>query len=300
MRKPSPVLGYSFVAAAAALWATSGTVSKHLFQSGVTPFHLVQLRTTIGALVLLFWLLMRRRDLLVIERRDIPYFVMLGLGLAAVQFTYLYAISRINVAAAILLQYQAPVMIALYSVLFARVRLKASTAVSLVGAALGCYLMVGAYDLNILSMSQVGVVAGLASAAAFAWYTVKSEHGMRSYTPWTVLSYALIVAALTWNILHRPLDAFSQHYADGAWWWIAFVGVFGTVLPFGLYNKGIEMVSSTRASITATLEPVIAGIISYLFLGESMEFLQVLGGGLVISSILVLQMWRGEQYSEES
>jgi drug/metabolite transporter (DMT)-like permease len=104
-----------------------------------------------------------------------------------------------------------------------------------------------------------------------------------------MLAYALIFAALAWNVVHPPLGAFLHSYPAGAWWWIAFVGVFGTVLPFGLYNKGISLISATRASITATLEPVIAGLIAYLFLGETMEIMQVIGAGSVIASILLLQ-----------
>lgn len=288
-RTTSPTLGYLCVAAAAALWAASGTVSKHLFQSGLSPYQLVQLRTTIGTAVILCWLVARSRATLKIDRKDLPHFFMLGLGLAAAQFTYLYAISRIAVAAAILLQYQAPVLIALHAAVFSRTKLTASTVAALIGAVAGCYLMVGAYNLDMLAMNRLGVLSGLASAAAFAWYTVRSERGMHRYPPATMLAYALIFAALVWNVVHPPLGAFLHSYPAGAWWWIAFVGVFGTVLPFGLYNKGISLISATRASITATLEPVIAGLIAYLFLGETMEIMQVIGAGLVIASILLLQ-----------
>jgi len=70
--------------------------------------------------------------------------------------------------------------------------------------------------------------------------------------------------------------------------------VFGTAIPFGLYFVGINYVRSTRASITATLEPISAGFIAYLFLGETLEPLQILGGALVISAIVMLQL-RSEQ-----
>lgn len=69
-----------------------------------------------------------------------------------------------------------------------------------------------------------------------------------------------------------------------------FVGTFGTILSFGLYNEGIKRISSTHASITATLEPVMAGVIAYFFLGEIMEPWQIMGAGLVITSVVVLQI----------
>jgi drug/metabolite transporter (DMT)-like permease len=64
----------------------------------------------------------------------------------------------------------------------------------------------------------------------------------------------------------------------------------GTAIPFGLYFVGINYIRSTRASITATLEPISAGLIAYLFLGEILEPLQILGGVLVIAAIVLLQL----------
>jgi drug/metabolite transporter (DMT)-like permease len=64
----------------------------------------------------------------------------------------------------------------------------------------------------------------------------------------------------------------------------------GTAIPFGLYFVGINYIRSTRASITATLEPISAGFIAYLFLGEILEPLQILGGVLVIAAIVLLQL----------
>jgi len=271
----------------------SGPAAKYLFQGGMSPFELVQLRTTISAAILFAWLVVRKRALLSIARRDYLYFPMLGIMLATMQFTYLYSISRIQVAAAVLLQYQAPALIAAYAIFINRKRFSVVTFVSLFGAVMGCYLMVGAYNLNLLHLNRAGIISGLSSAIAFALYSVRSEYGMRTYSPWTVFFYALVFSAVIWNVLHPPFSAFHARYGASAWQWILFIGLFGTVLPFGLYNEGIKRIRSTRASITATLEPVMAGVIAYGFLGEVMEPWQVIGAGLVIVSILLLQI---EQY----
>lgn len=285
----SYLCGSLYVILAALFWALSGSASKFLFNSGVSPFQLVQMRTTVAATTLAL-LLIHRPGLLNIARKDLPYFMLLGIILAAVQSTYLFAISKIHVAAAILLQYQAPILIAAYTVLFTRKRLTFWTMTAIAGSVSGCYLMVGAYNLDILSMSRVGILSGLLSAVAFAWYSVKSEYGMHSYSPWTVVCYALVFAALVWNILQPPLGAFIKPYSAAEWGLIIFIGFFGTVLPFAFYNEGIRRIRSTHASITATLEPVAAGIIAYVFLNEVMEPLQVMGAVVVIASIILLQV----------
>ena len=283
--------GYLYVVMAALMWALSGSSAKFLFNSGITPFQLVQLRLTISTVLLFLYLLIRFSSLLKISRSDILYFILFGtVGMAGVQFTYLFAISKIEVAAAILLQYMAPSFIALYSVVIMREKLSRLTLTALIGSTFGCYLVVGAYNLEILSMNIVGIISGLLSAVTFAWYAIHGEYGMRRYNPWTVLFYALFVGAIVWNILHPPLEAFMHAYSRVQWIWILYIGVMGTLIPFGLFLEGINLIRSTRASITATLEPITAGIISYIFLNEILEIPQITGGVIVIASIILLQL----------
>ena len=138
-------------------------------------------------------------------------------------------------------------------------------------------------------MNREGIIGGLLAAVAFATYSLLSEYGMRKYNPWTVLFYAMLFAALIWNILHFPMEAFFHSHSLAGWWWILFIGVLGTILPFGFYFEGINLIRSTHASITATLEPITAGVLSFLFLKETMGPWQILGGVLVIASIILLQ-----------
>lgn len=290
-RALNPRRGYAYVILAALLRGVSGSSAKFLFNSGVTPYQVVQLRLTLAAVILLGWLAIRNPALLRIARRDIWYFTLFGaVGMGACQFTYLFAISKIKVAAAILLQYLAPSFIAVHAVVFARDRLSASTVLALAGATIGCYLVVGAYDLQLLSLNLVGVLSGILSAVTFAWYSIHGEYGMRRYNPWTVLFYALLFAALVWNILHPPLEAFFHRYSSVEWGWVLYIGILGTLLPFGLYLEGVNLIRSTRASITAILEPITAGVVSYVFLKETMAPLQIAGGLLVIGSIVLLQL----------
>jgi drug/metabolite transporter (DMT)-like permease len=286
--------GYLYVSLAAVLWATAGTAAKFLFNRGMSPYQLIQLRVTLAFCILLIWLSWRNRQLLKVDTRDLFYFSLLGiLGIGAAQFFYLFAISKIKVAAAILLHYTGPVFVACYAAIFRQQKLTARSVTALLGTVLGCFLVVGAYNLDLLSLNRSGIVGGLMAALAFATYTLLSEYGMRKYTPWTVLLYGLLFATLAWNVLHPPLKALFQFYDPAEWFWIGFISVCGTVLPFGLYFEGIQRIRSTHASITATLEPITAGVISALLLGEYLSPLQILGGVLVIASIIGLQ-WKNE------
>jgi len=285
-------IGYLFVSLAALLFAISGTSSKFLFNSGITPYQLIQLRTTLAFTGLLIWLSLRHSTLLKISIKDLPYFLVLGvLGIGSAQFFYLFAISKINVAAAILLHYTGPVFVALYVVCVQRQKIGFISVLAIFGTLIGCFFVVGAYNLQLLALNRIGIISGMLAAISFAIYSVLSEYGMRKYTPLTVLFYGMLFAALMWNVLHPPLEALLHRYSPIQWGWIFFIGIFGTIFPFGLYFEGIKRIQSTHASITATLEPISAGVIANIFLGEVMTLLQILGGFIVVVSIMILSRY---------
>lgn len=284
-------LGYLYVFLAAILFAISGTSAKYLFNDGVTATQLIQMRTTLAFAGLLIWLGLKNPQILKISTKNLFYFIALGvLGIGSAQYFYLLAISKINVAAAILLHYTGPVFVALYVVLVQRQKLSLNSGLAIFGTLAGCFLVVGAYNLQLFAMNRVGIIAGILAAGSFAIYSILSEYGMRIYSPWTVLLYGMLFAALMWNSLHPPLEAFFHRYSPFQWGLILFIGICGTIFPFGLYFEGVKRIKPTHASITATLEPISAGVIAAVFLGETMGILQIMGGLIVMGSIVILQL----------
>lgn len=292
--KSTSTIGYMSVIGAAILWASCGTAGKALFNAGMSPFTLVQTRVTMASLIMIVVLSLMKPSLLKIPLRDIVYFLMFGsVFMALMQLSYFMAISKIQVAQAILVQYLAPVLVAFYSMLFWRERMTYRKVLALVLSLAGCYLVVGGYSLRLLSMNRQGIIWALLSALAFASTTLLSEKGMQRHNPWTALTYALLFSALTLNTLQRPLLVLSGTYTLPQWAAILYIVVFGTLIPFGLYLVGVNYIRSTRTIITATLEPIAAALFAFLLLGERLSFLQILGGASVISAIILLQ-WERE------
>lgn len=287
------IKGYGCVILAALLWASSGTAGKALFAGGMTPFELVQIRVTLSAAFMAVAFGVFSPGVMKVRWKDLGYFLLLGgCGMALVQITYFYAISKIHVAAAILLQYMAPILIGLFSICFWKERLTLPKLTALFLAFGGCYLVVGGYNLRFLEMNRMGILVGLAGAVCFAGYSLLGERGMHRYGPWTVLFYAMAFGALTWHLVFSPFHYLVAGYNLSQWGWISYIALFGTVAPFGLYFMGINYIRSTRASITATLEPIAAGMMAFFLLGEAMELLQILGGVLVVGAIILLHLQR--------
>jgi drug/metabolite transporter (DMT)-like permease len=60
-------------------------------------------------------------------------------------------------------------------------------------------------------------------------------------------------------------------------------------VPFGAFLTALHHIPPTNATVTSTIEPVLAGIGAYLLFGKALGPLQLLGGGLVLAAILIIQ-----------
>jgi drug/metabolite transporter (DMT)-like permease len=139
-------------------------------------------------------------------------------------------------------------------------------------------------------MNRTGILSGLAASLFFTFYALYGEKGLKKYDPWTIVLYGFGFGAVLYGMLISPMKVLTGGHSLKVWLAFLYISIFSTLIPFGLYFKGMERLRATRASITATWEPVIAGLTAYFVLGEVLHPLQVLGGMGVIAAVILLQM----------
>jgi drug/metabolite transporter (DMT)-like permease len=232
----------------------------------------------------------RPRDLRV-PKKEMPFLAVFGVvGLAMVHYSYFKTISLTNVATAILLEYLAPVLVLLVGVTFMKHKftwlLPLGVALSVGGSA----LVVGAIGGQGLVVSPAGIGWGLLSAAFFAAYSLMGTVLMKRFSPYTALVWGLAFASVFWLIVLKPgvvLGAFSDPKAAAA---IVFIAVVSTIVPFTAFLIALRHIAPTNATVTSTVEPVLAGLGAYLLFGESLTVTQIVGGLMVIAAIAVIQL----------
>jgi drug/metabolite transporter (DMT)-like permease len=291
--RQSEIRGYLYILIGTTLWGVSSVVAKSLFNIGLPPAELVLIRLTLAAVTLTLILFFFDRKRMVISLKDIPYFLILGLvGVAGMQFTYYYTISKIHVGPAILLQYIQPVWVSLFAFFFQKEPLSKAKIAALLLAVMGCYFVVGGYQTDLLRLNKIGIVSGVLASFFFAFYALFGQKGLKKYDSWTLILYGFGFGAVLYWILFSPIKIITSGYSFKVWMAFLYIAIFSTLIPFGLYFKGIERIRATRASITATWEPVVAGFTAYIVLGEVLYPLQVLGGIGVIAAVILLQIGR--------
>lgn len=289
--------GYLAVTIAAMLWGIAGATAKYLFASReVPPFLLVQVRMGLSFVILALVLAAVAPRLLRLQRSDLGFFALWGvLGMALVQFTYLFTISETNVATAIFLQYLAPILTAVYAWVFERQRLGGLLVSCLTLAMGGSVLLIFGGTARLL-VSPLGLASGLASAGFMSFYTIYGSKRVGRLSPWTLLCYGLGFGFAFWLLVDsvlagagRPVAGLHLLSSGAMWAFFGYIAILATIVPFGLYLTGLRSISPTQATITGMLEPVVGGIAAYLALGESLRVAQVLGGALIVVAVILLQ-----------
>jgi drug/metabolite transporter (DMT)-like permease len=303
MVQPRPALGYAMVAVAATLFALNGTVSKVVLASGIGSGELTEVRCA-GALVgLALIAALTRPASLHIRVGELPLLVALGIGLALVQWSYFFAIHRLDIGIALLIQYIAPILVALWARFVFHEPVRRRIWVALVLSLAGLTLIVEIWHGG--RLSGPGVAACLVAAVTYAGYVLVAERGVRTRDPISLSAWGFFFATVFWTVAapwwNFPaarvgddvslLGNLSSHHLP-VWALMLWVVILGAILPFGLIVGALRHISATRAGITAMLEPVVAIMIAWAWLGESLASVQLSGAVLTLIGIGLAQTAR--------
>ena len=301
-----PAVGYALVLVAVSLWAVNGTVGKIIVDSGdISALRLAELRSTGAGLVLFVAVGLVRPATLSVSRREVGFLAVFGIGgLAFVHFLYFVAITHLDIGIALVIQYIAPVLVALWARFFVhepvRRRLWLALALALAGLSLVVELWSGT------ALDGVGVAASLAAACAYALYILMAERSLqRGRDVFSLLAWGFIFATAFWTIAqpwwsfpwsrltaHASLLGRLDHVTAPVWLLVGYVVMLGTVVPFVLMITALHHIPATRATVVAMAEPVLGGLVAYAWLEESLGPFQIAGGILVLAGIVLAQTAR--------
>jgi len=121
---------------------------------------------------------------------------------------------------------------------------------------------------------------GLVAGWTYALYYIYGKLQFERYGPVVLLAVALPVGALAL----APWVEFSPK-SVAAWGVLVELAVVSTYLAYRLYAAGLRRLEATRASLVATLEPVLASLLAFFWWGERFTLTGYLGAGLVVMAV---------------
>ena len=275
------------ILAAAALWGVIGLWNRRLLASGLSPTTIVTVRNLGGMLLLSAIFAVKDRNVFRVRREHLKYFFGTGV-ISVVLFTACYfSCQKIcSLAVASVLLYTAPSFVVILSAILWREPVTGKKLTALGLTLVGCACVCGVFSQD-LTVTGTGILLGLGAGFFYALYSIFGRYALAHYDSMTVTVWTFLFAGPASLVFLRPAELAAL--TPSAWLTAAGLVVFSTVLPYILYPKGLSQVESGRASIMASLEPVVASLAGVLVFGEPMGLLTAAGIALVLAGVIILR-----------
>jgi drug/metabolite transporter (DMT)-like permease len=300
--------GYLAAFGATLFLATTAIFIRYLTLNYQMPaLVLTYWRELFVALSLLAVLLFTQRDLIRVERRNLPMLIVYGFVLMLFNSTWALSVALNGAAVATVLAYSSAAFTALLGWLLLKESLDLPKVIAVLMSIAGLALVSNALDQALWALNAGGVLAGVLSGLSYALYSLMGRYSsQRGVNPWTSLLYIFAIGSvfmLAANLgIGRFLPGGARTPADMFWLGDAWVGwlvllvlaMVPTLMGFGLYNVSLHYLPSSVANLILTSEPIVTSVIAYFMFGEMLTPIQILGAALILSGVVLIRLTRKE------
>ncbi len=302
-------LGYALVLVGVVGFSINAGVSRIVLDNGIGAWTLAELRALgAAALLLLIVVLTGRRARLAMPRHHWPRLLLYGLvGLGLLQSFYFEAIARIPIGLAILIEFLAPLWVALWARFAQKQAVRPILWPALAITLIGLAIVAGA---QFEDLDPIGLLSALAAGWCFAVYFIVGERLVADHDPFVVSFWGFAIAAAgwmaaslfvaqivpLWDIDYRQVvttAAVTLPMAALLLWIIS----LGTVVPFASETAAMRWIPATTVSVLAMLEPIGSAAIGWWWFDERLTAFQVFGAALVLAGITMALLSRTDHPS---
>ena len=283
-------LPHLFVLLAGSMWGCTGLFNRHLSALGMSSQNIVLVRNLGACILLIVLFLFYDRSLFRIRLRHLPIFLGTGLvSLLAFTLCYFRCQQVASLSTAAILLYTAPTFVVVLSAILWKEKITRRKLIALIVAFLGCCFASGILSGG-LSVSRYGLLLGIGSGFFYSTYTIFSRYGLAYYPPYTVTIYTFLISGLGSLALAKPADFKTAASSPAAIFWMLGLIIVTTVLPYLCYTRGLAgLGDGGKASILASIEPVVASFVGIAAFGEPLTVGVVLGLACILTSVYILR-----------
>ena len=277
LKLPAPLL----ILIAAVLWGILGILGKNAQGAGVSALEVAFWRAALGGTLFALHAGVTRAPLP--RGRDLWITAAFGLvGVSVFYASYQLAVRYGGASLASVLLYTAPAFVAVLGWAFLREKLGARELLAVVGTLSGIALISFGGGKGV-TVTAASLGWGLTAGFTYSLYYLYGKQFFSRYAPAALFAVALPVGAL--GLL--PFFHFTGKTA-AAWGSLGALAFLSTYLAFSAYSAGLRHLPATRASVIASIEPVVAALLAALLFGERLSVLALGGAVLVVGAALTL------------
>ncbi|MBJ7281288.1 MAG: EamA family transporter [Rhodoluna sp.] len=298
-----PGVGATAVSFAALLFGLNASSVKVILTTGINPEQLVLFRTLFTTVLAGVILLLTNRKAFKMDVREMPLFIFYGIfGIGLMQWTYSNAVSLLPISVALLIEYTAIALVPIVSLFMFKEKVLPRLWLGIVLVLLGLCVVSNIWNSK---LDPIGVLWATGAAICVTIYFITGEHTQRKRDAMSTLFYSFLVAAIFWGIINlvNPAPGFdinksfelAGNLAGTSWpvWaGLLWIGILGSFLPMLLDYIALGNLSATAVGVIATAETIFATVFAWLWLREDMSSLEVFGGLIVITGIVLAETSR--------
>lgn len=288
-------LGALLVAVSAFGFGTMAIFAKFAYTQGATIFTLLAGRFTLACLII--WaIIFAVRIPVKVSLSDVKQLALLSLlGYGGGSTFYFFSVKLLPASLASMLLYTYPVMVALAEQWIYRQKVTGAKGAALLLSTAGLIMILGT---TVQGVNIAGVFFGLGAAVAYTAYLIYGSKVTKERPPLVTTGYMLFFAAAGFTLYALFSGSMSFNFGPVGWWSIAGLAIFSTALAVLTLFAGMQWIEASRAAIISTFEPVFTVICAAILFSEAIQPLQILGGLLVLSGIVVLQIKQTKKTEE--
>lgn len=282
-------VGAVCVTLAGFLWGTIGIFIRD-FSSNLSSMEIVTIRSVLTVVILFIVLIIFKRDLLKIKLKDIWCFI--GSGICSIIFfnyCYFKSMSYAPLSVAAVLLYTAPAIVMVLSTIIFKEKITVIKISALLLAILSCILSSGIL-VDSVNLSAKGILFGLGAGFGYALYSIFSRIALnKGYKSLTIIFYTFLFALIgiipfaDWKNISGEIFFSWNNFG----YFILFA-IITTVLPYIFYTYGLTKLSPSKASIIASVEPVSATVVGFIFFNETPSPIAFVSIACILLSIILL------------
>lgn len=276
------IVGTTSIVVAAIIFGVMPLVAKIVFNNGGSPISLVFYRFFLP-IPLLYFINKRKGIDLSLRKGDFAKLVSISsFGLSAALLLLYFSYNYISTSLGATIFYIYPIFVAIGCVIFYDHKLSRQEILAVILCGLGIFMFLD----NVGNINIFGVGLSFLSGLCYAFYMIYFDNSsLKTMEPFKATFYICIISSVVLFVYGRLTTSLVMDLTITEWIFMVVISLLVTVLATVLFQYGIRLIGSQRASIMGTLEPITSVILGVSVFQDQFNAKTFMGFAIILLAV---------------